>query len=81
MVFFSLDNISISIGDSACSINSASDTQITCSLGQNSGGTYPVIVLINNKGYANKNIMFTYDLSVDSLSSSEGIKRNLEISF
>ena len=72
LVLFSLDNISISIGNSACSINIASYTQITCSLGQNSAGTYPVLVLINNKGYANKNIMFAYDLSVESLSSSEG---------
>ena len=30
------------------------------------------MVQVNNIGYANKDIMFTYDLSISSLSSTQG---------
>ena len=66
-------NTSVTVGNSSCTIVSVSSTQITCNLGDNSAGTYPVIVLINNLGYANNDVMFKYDLAVESLSSSEGI--------
>ena len=60
------------IGSSTCSIQSLNSTQIVCTLGQNTAGTYPVLVEITDQGYSNSNLTFTYDLTLASLSSSQG---------
>ena len=60
------------IGSSTCSIQSLTSTQIVCTLGQNTAGTYPVLVQITDQGYSNSNVTFTYDLTLASLSSSQG---------
>ncbi len=49
-----------------------SSTQITCTLGNNPAGNYPVIVQISPIGYSNSDVTFTYQLLVNSLSSIEG---------
>jgi hypothetical protein len=65
-------DVKVTIGSADCAISSFSSSQIQCSVGQSSAGSNPILVQINNVGYANKNIQFTYDLSVSSLSSTAG---------
>ena len=60
------------IGTSSCSVQSLTSTQIVCNLGQNAAGTYPVLVQITDQGYSNSYSSFTYDLTIISLSSSQG---------
>ncbi len=60
------------IGTSSCSVQSLTSTQIVCNLGQNAAGTYAVLVQITDQGYSNSYSSFTYDLTLDSLSSSQG---------
>jgi len=60
------------IGTSSCSIQSLTSSRIVCILGQNTAGTYQVLVQIINQGYSNRNLTFTYDLTLTSLSSSQG---------
>ena len=65
-------NGNVLIGKSSCSIQSLTSTVIVCNLGQNAAGTYPVLVQITDQGYSNSYSSFTYDLTVTSLSSSQG---------
>ena len=62
----------IFIGDTECSIQTISSTQIECTLGQSEAGTFRVLVQITSIGYSNTNVNFTYNLQVDSLSSTQG---------
>lgn len=55
-----------------CPISTVTDTQIECTLAEHSAGTYSVMVQLDNIGYSDSNKMFSYDIVVDSLSSSEG---------
>ena len=48
------------------------DTQIECTLSSNSAGAFPVVVQLNNQGYSNNNKLFTYNLSLPSLSTNQG---------
>jgi hypothetical protein len=41
-------------------------------LSLNGAGAYPVIVSITNNGVSNKDIQFTFDLTITSLSSTQG---------
>ena len=54
-------------------MNSLTDTLITCTVGPNSAGSYPLIVRVNNKGLASNNFSFEYQLKLTSLSNTEGI--------
>jgi len=60
------------IGDAVCDVQTVSPTEIVCTLGSNSAGVYPVNVRVDPTGFANKNIQFTYNLEVSSLSATEG---------
>ena len=60
------------IGNSECSIITLNSTQIQCTLGQNEAGTFPILVQITSIGYSNNNVNFTFNLQVNSLSSSTG---------
>lgn len=64
--------VSVKVGSQTCTVQSAQDDQITCQLSLNSAGSFSVNVQIDNLGYSNNNIKFTYDLSITSLSKSEG---------
>lgn len=70
--------INVGIGKSVCSIVSASNSQIKCFLGQNAAGNYSLLVQIDGKGYANRNVSFNYDLNVISLSKIEGKSRKIK---
>ena len=65
-------DVTVTIGGSGCVISAVSDTSISCNIGANPAGSYSVIVLINGKGFANKDITFLYNLVLSSLSSTEG---------
>ena len=60
------------IGTSSCPVQSLTSSQIVCNLGQNAAGTYSVLVQITDQGYSNSYSSFTYDLTLNSLSSAQG---------
>ncbi|XP_056378576.1 fibrocystin-L-like isoform X2 [Hyla sarda] len=70
---FGLDasKLTVTIGNATCSITSASDSQLNCTVGQYWGGTFPV-TLQNEKGFAKSGARFTYDLSMTGVSPNEG---------
>ena len=53
-------------------MQSLTSTQIVCSLSSYTAGTYSVQVQITDRGYSNSNLNFTYDLTLATLSASQG---------
>ncbi|XP_069813288.1 fibrocystin-L-like isoform X2 [Dendropsophus ebraccatus] len=70
---FGLDasKLTVSIGNTTCFVTAVSDSQLTCSVGQYWGGTFP-ITLRNEKGFARSSARFTYLLSITGVSPNEG---------
>lgn len=64
------------IGSSICSISSLTNNQIQCTTGANTAGDYTVYVKVLSKGYANLDKIFTYDLTLASLSLNAGKVKN-----
>jgi hypothetical protein len=54
-----------------CPVSTLTDTQIECTLGLNSANDCPVVVLISPNGLANSNSIFSYGLSVSSISKTQ----------
>ncbi|CAH1226877.1 PKHD1L1 [Branchiostoma lanceolatum] len=65
-------DISVTIDNAGCGVSSLTDTEIQCSVGSHSAGSYPVVVQSESKGYAISNVNFTYQLRLDSVSPVEG---------
>lgn len=67
--------VKVKIGNTNCLVQTVPDnSQITCNLDSSSAGVFSVVVLVDNIGYSNNNIKFTYDLSASSLSQTQGNK-------
>ena len=66
------------IGNLNCLIQTVTDVEITCNLGENAAGNYPVLVQTTSSGFSNKDIIFQYELKVDSISNTEGNKKIFE---
>ncbi|XP_031760464.1 fibrocystin-L [Xenopus tropicalis] len=62
---------SVTIGNTACTIATISDTQVQCTMGNHSGGTFPVI-LKTEKGFAKSNVQFNYQLTLTNVSPNTG---------
>lgn len=72
--------VSVKIGSKSCSVKTLNDGQLTCELIASSAGVFPVVVNINNIGNSNSDQVFTYNLVLTSLSSSQGsIGGNLKL--
>lgn len=65
-------NANVLVGSSPCLVQSISSTQVVCILGQSAAGSFPVQVQITDLGYSNANVLFTYDLTLVSLSNVQG---------
>ena len=65
-------DIIVTIGDSECSVTSSTETSITCTLGQNFVGAFPVKATIAGKGRANGTVTFSYTLRVSGIDPTEG---------
>ncbi|XP_069815730.1 fibrocystin-L-like [Dendropsophus ebraccatus] len=70
---FGLDasKLTVTIGNATCAVTAVSDSQLTCSVGEYWGGTFP-ITLQNEKGFAKSSASFTYQLSMTGVSPNEG---------
>lgn len=58
------------IGNASCVVQESSSTQVKCVMGINKAGSYPVVLKVDQVGYANKNMNVLYSLNVASLSTS-----------
>ncbi len=66
-------NIAVIIGGAVCEVGQVvNDTYLTCVLGPNFAGSHPVIVVVPGVGSSDSNILFTYTLTVSTISSTEG---------
>ena len=72
LLMINKENVQVMIGKSNCAIQSLTITEITCILGASSSGSYSVLVQTANAGLSNNDILFQYDLNVDSLSDIQG---------
>ena len=63
--------VNVTVGTQSCSIQTISNTQITCQLTSGSAGTFPVQINLNNIGNSNNDITYTYDLTIASLSTNQ----------
>ncbi|KAM8882915.1 PKHD1 like 1, tandem duplicate 1 [Synchiropus picturatus] len=66
------EQVSVLINSMDCSVTSISDEEIVCTAGQNPGGTYKVVVNHHDKGDADSEVEFHYDLSLGSVHPDEG---------
>ncbi|XP_059206673.1 fibrocystin-L-like isoform X1 [Centropristis striata] len=64
--------VSVTINHVPCNVSTASDTQVQFTAGDNPGGTYPVMLHHQVKGYAQSHVMFTYELTLSSVTPNEG---------
>lgn len=69
---FVVGQSSVTVGGSTCVIATVSSSTVTCTLGSNTAGSQPVVVMINSVGLSNSNIQFSYSLQVTSASPSVG---------
>ncbi|XP_060949378.1 PKHD1 like 1, tandem duplicate 1 [Limanda limanda] len=64
--------LSVTINHEACDVSAASDTQVTCTAGDNPGGTYGVMLSHRVKGHALSGVTFTYELTLSSVQPDQG---------
>ena len=62
-----------------CAVTSATDSSITCTVGDHSAGEYEVEVHVNGKGNAMSGLEFEYVLAVDATTPSESKSTSLEL--
>ncbi|MEQ2297685.1 hypothetical protein AMECASPLE_037137, partial [Ameca splendens] len=67
--------LSITINNVPCNVSAVSQTQVRCTTGNNPGGTYPVILHHQVKGYAQSMVKFMYELTLGSVQPNEGKNR------
>ena len=68
----SASNNIVTIGGAICTVHSATESEINCTLGGALAGTYPVTILVHNIGNAAGSVMFTYVLRVSAVSPMQG---------
>ena len=61
----------VTIGEAACSVNSASSSSISCTLPARASGRYTVNVEVPGKGKAESTTKFTFELKLDGVSPGE----------
>ncbi|KAM5157489.1 fibrocystin-L [Mantella aurantiaca] len=64
-------NVTVTIGNTTCAISNISDTELNCTVADHWGGTFPV-VLHNENGFARSSAVFTYQLSMTSVTPNQG---------
>jgi len=69
---FISNETNVFIGDNLCTITSISTTSITCTVASGSAGLQTVLVRVNSYGYSNRNIQFTYNLQLASVTPTQG---------
>ncbi|KAH9512877.1 Fibrocystin-L, partial [Bulinus truncatus] len=66
-------SLEVKIGGVACTnIKDVTDTSITCTTGAQNTGEFPVQVFVEQKGFSNSDIMFTYQLGSFTVSPTNG---------
>ncbi|XP_066271366.1 fibrocystin-L-like [Branchiostoma lanceolatum] len=66
------DDVTVTINDTDCSITTLTSTQIECTVGHHSAGIFGVEVFVAGRGLATSSLVFEYELSVTSVSPTEG---------
>ena len=71
-----ISRIVVTIGDQPCDVITASSTEITCIPSPNEAGFYPILVHVDNIGYAvtmnNEPIIFEYVVEIEEVEPSIG---------
>ncbi|XP_022097673.1 fibrocystin-L-like isoform X1 [Acanthaster planci] len=65
-------DVAVFIDGVVCTVSSAADDSIACSVGPHSAGTYAVVIYIKGKGLSGSDTMFEYELTLSSVSPVEG---------
>ncbi|KAJ0054901.1 hypothetical protein NL108_007111 [Boleophthalmus pectinirostris] len=64
--------VSVSLNDVACSVSFVSESTVKCSVGNNPGGPYPIMLQQKVKGYAKSEVTFNYELTLNTVQPNEG---------
>uniref|UniRef100_A0A3B4ZZ57 PKHD1 like 1 n=1 Tax=Stegastes partitus TaxID=144197 RepID=A0A3B4ZZ57_9TELE len=71
--------VSVTINGVACNVSMVSDTQVQFTAANNPGGAYKVMLLHQDKGYAQSDAMFTYELRLDTVTPNESKQTVIEL--
>ncbi|MBN3294524.1 PKHL1 protein, partial [Polypterus senegalus] len=66
------DDIVVTIGGAPCAVIEVNDTEVQCTLGSHSGGSFAITLLHVMKGYATSSVSFSYKLDLKSITPSQG---------
>uniref|UniRef100_A0A8C4XEU0 PKHD1 like 1 n=1 Tax=Erpetoichthys calabaricus TaxID=27687 RepID=A0A8C4XEU0_ERPCA len=66
------DDIVVTIGGTPCALLEVNDTEVQCTLGSHSGGSFVITLLHVMKGYATSSVSFSYKLDLKSVTPSQG---------
>ncbi|XP_036949440.1 PKHD1 like 1, tandem duplicate 1 isoform X2 [Acanthopagrus latus] len=64
--------VSVSMNHVPCNVSTVSDSQVQCTVGNNPGGAYPVMLHHQVKGYAKSDVTFSYELTLSSVQPNQG---------
>ncbi|MBN3294523.1 PKHL1 protein, partial [Polypterus senegalus] len=67
-----VQDIFVNIGDVPCIVETVSDSQVLCSVGSHSGGSFPIVLRHAVLGYASSSVSFEYELLITSVTPNEG---------
>ncbi|XP_061122944.1 PKHD1 like 1, tandem duplicate 1 [Syngnathus typhle] len=64
--------VTVTVNNVTCNVLTLADDRVECTVGENPGGNYPVMLYHHLKGYARSNVMFRYELTLGSVEPNEG---------
>ncbi|XP_057684607.1 fibrocystin-L-like [Corythoichthys intestinalis] len=67
-----MEQVTVTVNNITCDILTLTNNQVDCTLGDNPGGEYLVMLYHHIKGFAQSNVTFTYELTVNSVEPNEG---------
>ncbi|XP_028646735.2 PKHD1 like 1, tandem duplicate 1 [Erpetoichthys calabaricus] len=67
-----VQDIFVTIGDVPCIVEAVSDSQVLCTVGSHSGGSFPIVLRHAVLGYASSSVSFEYELLITSVTPNEG---------
>ncbi|XP_045208899.2 fibrocystin-L-like [Mercenaria mercenaria] len=62
----------VTVGGIECDVTAAEYSKITCDIGNSPAGTFPVLVKVEDKGYASGKVYFTYTADMLSIFPTSG---------
>ncbi|XP_041664378.1 fibrocystin-L-like [Cheilinus undulatus] len=66
------EQVHVTINNVPCTVSSVSDTEVKCTAGNSPGGTYRVMLQRKDKGNAQSEVKFNYELTLSGVQPNQG---------